>query len=135
MVADGPLRQCKAGLVLALGVSATAALFDAGPADAAVRTCTARLTSTVGKDASELGAKKKAISDWVGKAKAAGIKNPAWRLAAQRQLNCAASAGSADFECVATGHACEILQVPPPQKPNPQPNPAATPERGFGVDT
>lgn len=145
MFADGPERQSGAGFALALSISAAATLIGAWPVDAAMRTCTARLTSVAGKDASELGAKKKAINDWVSKAKAAGIKNPAWRLAAQRQLTCAASDGSTAFECVAVGHACEILQVPPRPKPNPSPNlspnprpspnPAATPERGLGVDT
>ena len=135
MPAQGQLEVFRAAAALLACVAFVAAISaSAQPAEAAMRTCTARLTSTVGKDPTELGAKKKAIDDWVVKAKAAGIKNPAWRLAAERQLKCLPSAGADaknGFECVAVGHASEIIQVPP----GPKPNPSAAPERGFGVDT
>ena len=118
------------------GLAAVLAVFSfSSMAQAAVRSCTARLTSTVSKDATENGAKKKAISDWMVKAKAAGVAHPAWRLAAERTLKCLPSAGAGGsppkpgFECVAVGHACTVEQVAP------TPSPKASPTRGFGVDT
>ena len=102
---------------------------------AAVRTCSARLTSIAATDSTELLAKKKAIDDWMLKAKGAGITNPAWRLAAERRLICQSVADGTPaatkiFECIAVGHACSISQNP---KPNPRPS--RGPIRGFGVDT
>lgn len=101
--------------------------------EAAVRTCTARLTGIPGRDATELGAKKKAIDDWLLKARGAGIAEPAWRLAAEKRLICQSvpdgnPGNKTVFECIAVGHACTILQ-------NPNPGPSHPPLRGFGVDT
>lgn len=92
-----------------------AVVAAATPAQAAVRNCTARLTSIAAKDVTELGAKKKAIDDWMLKAKGAGIEKPAWRLAAERRLICQSvpdgtPAAAKIFECIAVGHACSISQ-------------------------
>ena len=124
------LSLLRAGTVYLL-----AAFWAGAPAQAAVRNCTARLTGAAVKDATELGAKKKAIDDWMLKAKGAGITNPAWRLAAERRLICQSIADGTPaatkiFECIAVGHACSISQNP---KPNPRPS--RGPIRGFGVDT
>jgi hypothetical protein len=116
------MKTARLGSAFAIAVSLAAVLGM--PAHAAVRTCTARLTSIAAKDATELGAKKKAITDWLLKATGAGIKGPTWRLAAQRRLICqpvpGASASTAPvFECRAVGHACSVTQNPekPLQRP------------------
>ena len=125
----------SAALAGAIGaVMITAAICPSS--HAAVRTCTARLTSAVVNDATEQGAKTKAISDWALKAKGAGIENPAWRIAAGKRLECkpvtATGAGTkAGFECRAIGHACTILQVAPPAPPAAAPSPS----KKMGVDT
>lgn len=130
MKRTGTLRLLRASTVCLV-----AAMWADASAQAAVRNCTARLTSLAAKDATELGAKKKAIDDWMLKAKGAGITNPAWRLAAERRLICQSVADGTPaatkiFECIAVGHACSISQNP---KPNPRPS--RGPIRGFGVDT
>ncbi len=121
------LKAARLGsaFVIALSFAAIAGM----PAHAAVRTCTARLTSIAATDATELGAKKKAISDWMLKATAAGIKSPAWRLAAERRLICqqhivaATPSDTAEpakvYECIAAGHACTITQNPAKSLPQP----------------
>lgn len=101
-------------------------------AQAAVRTCTARLTSIAAQDETERGAKKKAITDWMVKATAAGITSPTWRLAAERRLICQAVPGTGPdakprFECIAVGHACTITQNPA------QPPPPAAKGAGGGI--
>ncbi len=120
---------------IAMAATAAGSLAFALPlavSEAAVRTCTARLTSIAAKDASEQGAKKKAIDDWMLKAKGAGVANPAWRLAAERRLICQAvpAGASRTFECIAVGHACSVTQVAP--KPDRR---SRTPAKGFGIDT
>jgi hypothetical protein len=105
-------------IALALGV------ISGLPAFAAVRSCTARLTSIAAKDATELGAKKKAVADWMLKATGAGIKSPTWRLAAERRLICQSVPGGGAtavpvFECIAVGHACSITQNPAKSLPRP----------------
>ncbi len=116
------LKTARAGLAfsIALSFGATSGL----PAFAAVRTCTARLTSIAAKDVTELGAKKLAIADWLLKAKGAGIQSPAWRLAAERRLICqsipnAGANAAPAFECIAVGHACSITQNPAKSLPRP----------------
>jgi len=91
-------------------------------AGAAVRTCTARLTSTTITDGKLQEAKKKAIADWMVKAQGAGIQAPTWRLAAERRLICQPVPGSdasPKFECIAVGHACTITQNPAQSEPIP----------------
>ena len=130
MKRTGTLRLLQASTLCLVAV-----MWVGAPASAAMRNCTARLTSLAAKDATEQGAKKKAIDDWMLKAKGAGIENPTWRLAAERRLICQSvpdrtSAATKVFECIAVGHACSISQNP---KPNPRPS--RGPIRGFGVDT
>lgn len=123
------LKTACAGLAFSIALSLAA--LTGLPAHAAVRTCTARLTSIAAKDATELGAKKKAITDWMLKATAAGIQGPTWRLAAERRLICQSAPGSGAnaalvFECIAVGHACSITQNPAKSLPRP-----AAKARGF----
>ena len=105
-------------------------------ADSAVKACTARLTSIAAQDATEQGAKKKALDDWMLKAKGAGIAYPTWRLAAEKRLICQALPGGAAgaktlFEWIAVGHACSVSQV----QPKPNPRPVRNPVRRGGLET
>ena len=125
-----PAQRFKVGAAL-IGLLATTCFIV--PSEAAVRTCTARLTGVPSRDATELGAKKKAIDDWLLKARGAGIADPSWRLAAEKRLICQSvpdgtPGNKTVFECIAVGHSCTILQ-------NPDTKPAPPPARGFGVDT
>jgi hypothetical protein len=129
MIKMATTLAARTGLALTLLYCATV------PASAAVRNCTARLTSVAAQDGTELGAKKKAIDDWLVKAKAAGIEGATWRLAAERRLICQAVAGGGGaagkaFECIAVGHACAISQNPS----KPRETPAAPSPKAPGVD-
>ena len=121
-------NACLAAILAAAGFGTDAS--------AAVRTCTARLTSIAARDATEQGAKKQAIADWLLKAHAAGIENPAWRLAAERRLICQSVPGTGQaaqtvFECIAVGHACSVLQNPNQSLPQP----AAPAAKARGLET
>ncbi|MBU2581097.1 MAG: hypothetical protein KJ622_05195 [Alphaproteobacteria bacterium] len=83
---------------------------------AAVRVCLPHVTSSVIKDRSEQNAKRRALLDWVEKAKKAGIEHPSWRIANSKVLKCVSRNGF--HECVAHGAPCTIKQkAPPPTKP------------------
>lgn len=82
-----------------------------GPASAAMRSC---LKNVVGQGtaSSELAAKKQAMSDWKAGAVAAGIENPAWRIAINKTFECEPD-DNGQITCTASGDPCTITQVPP----------------------
>jgi hypothetical protein len=83
------------------------------PAEAAVRTCHAPVNSGLASDAVEAKARGKAIAAWTERARAAGARNPSWRIASKRILRCARVANGL-FDCVALAEPCTISQTAPP---------------------
>jgi hypothetical protein len=99
-----------------LGVVIALAIVVSPIADAAVRQCSARLTSIPAVGQTEQAARKGALDDWTAKAKAAGFSHALWRSAADKRLICQKQQ-NLGFECLATGRACTIVQAPGIQGP------------------
>ncbi|MDX2287802.1 MAG: hypothetical protein NW217_03150 [Hyphomicrobiaceae bacterium] len=88
-------------------------LAGAGSSHAAVRVCTAHVTSDVAVSASEVTARREAIMSWVRKSKSVTIPHPAWRIANLKVLKCVPAQSEAGFECVAHAAPCTIRQIAP----------------------
>lgn len=101
-------RSLMPALVAILALVAVAA-----PAEAAVRVCRAPVSSGIASDAVEVKARAKAVVAWTDKAKAAGSRDPSWRLAGRKVLRCA-RVPSGQFDCLALAQPCSISQTPPP---------------------
>lgn len=84
--------------------------FATGSAHAAVRLCPTFIVGQ-GTAATELEAKKQAMDDWKKSAIAAGIEDPAWRIAFNKSFECEPKDGQ--ITCTASGNPCTIVQVPP----------------------
>ncbi len=52
------------------------------------------------------------MDDWKKAAVAAGIENPAWRIAINKTFECESEADG-QITCTAAGDPCTITQVPP----------------------
>lgn len=94
------------------------ALWMAAPRSAtvlaAIRVCHDVVASDIASDLDELTAKKKALDQWRAKAAAFGEGFDAWRVAANKALQCFQKDGH--FECVALGAPC-LIQQNPNQRP------------------
>ena len=84
-------------------------------AHAAVRKCSAAITTDIATASTELEAKKKALEQWRSAALKRGEGFDSWRLAVSKTLKCFPAASG--FECIAHGAPCIIDQTPrsPPQ--------------------
>lgn len=84
-------------------------------AHAAVRKCSAAITSDIAAASTENEAKKKALEQWRTAALKRGEGFDSWRLAVNKTLKCFPAASG--FECIAHGAPCIIDQTPrsPPQ--------------------
>ncbi len=89
------------------------------PAQAAVRVCLSPVTSGVATARSEVLAKQAAIADWVSRSKAAGARNPSWRLAVGKVLKCFRSKAGM-YQCVAFAAPCTISQTPGKRRRGPE---------------
>lgn len=105
---------------------AGALLFVAsGQAAAAVRTCAAMTLGAAITERTEPVARRKALEDWVQRARARGIAQPTWRTAINKSVVCGKVATG--FECQARGAPCVIRQ-------NPGRAPDSSPRRRPGID-
>ena len=68
---------------------------------------------------SEIEAKKQAMADWKQASVAAGVDNPAWRIAINKSFECEPD-DDGQITCTAAGDPCTILQVPPSSTETPQ---------------
>lgn len=109
--------RIRAAVVCAASVFAFAIACVAA-AEAATRVCKPLVVGDIKRAPSEMDAKRAALADWVAKANAAGALHPAWRIAFNKRLRCG-RVGS-QFECVALGQPCTIVQKAPRKGPDPR---------------
>lgn len=100
------------GMLFAVGIIApTVVVSLPAPASAAMRNCL-KFVVGQGTASTELAAKKQAMDEWKKAAAAAGIENPAWRIAINKTFECEPDDGG-QITCTASGDPCTIVQVPP----------------------
>lgn len=95
------------------------------PSQAAIRTCTAVVSSDVVTAADEQAAKKEALDQWRAKAVKSGPGYDGWVVAAEKSLKCFKK-DNGTFECVAFGAPCVIQQ-------NPNQKPQGKDRKGVGI--
>lgn len=115
----------KAAMILAM----LAALCAPAPASAAVLLCEKPVLGDLVEAATELDARKAAISSWTKKIAHLGEPYSSWRLARAKRYECAPLA-SGKWTCAAFAAPCTIRQKPPelhqpPGKPPKKPGEAA----------
>lgn len=96
-----------------LGLAATACA--SAPSNAAVRTCAQRVQSDVATAATELEAKKLALTQWRERAAKFGVGYDGWHVAAEKALKCFPK--GTQFECMAVATPC-VIQQNPNQRPS-----------------
>ncbi len=95
------------------------------PCQAAIRTCTAVVSSDVVVASDEQSAKKLALDQWRAQAAKSGPGYDGWIVAAEKSLKCFKKENGT-FECVAFGAPCVIQQ-------NPNQRPVGRDRKGVGI--
>ncbi len=109
------MRLIFHGAIACAGLIALGAFLTIVPgAMAALRECKPLVVGEVSRSQTRRAARSDALASWMAKAKDAGIAHPAWRIALNKRLQCAAVGGG--YDCVAVGQPCTIRQVPEPRR-------------------
>ena len=104
------------------GLAGALLLAVSAPAAAAVRSCAPLTLGAAITERTEPVARRKALEDWMQRARVHGIAQPTWRTAIDKSVVCGKVA--AGFECQARGAPCVIRQnlgrpsdLPPRRRP------------------
>lgn len=105
-------RLARGFAVLAITAGSLAWVAAPAPTSAAVRLCAAPVSSGLVKAKTEQEAKKAALDAWRSKAATLGEGYTAWRLAANKLLECLPVKDNTEFECLAKAEPCTIESAP-----------------------
>jgi len=123
------------GIVATLSAAAVAGLMllvvPAGDAAAAVRVCKAPVSSALASEPTEQASRRRAIVSWTERARASGVANASWSIAANKLLRCARV--GAKFDCLALAAPCAVSQSPPSPGGPKRGRKLKSPERAISV--